>query len=496
MRGRVLKSSIRLHAGSAVVALVGMTAGPMAVAEIQVLPRIQARQTWTDTANLDAVGQRDGDLITTISPGVQISGSTQRIQAFIDYTLNGLIFWGTSSQSDIRHNLTAAVNTEVIRDRFFVDVRGQVNQQFQNFGGQVSNIQANFTQNRGTVQNYAVTPRWREEVGDWATAQLSYTYNVTEQNNERDAVVNGIGVGFVADSTGHLARFSLRDARNGDRFGWNWNTRYNRVERVNRFQNFDLESFDTILDLSYDLTRKITFLSSIGYEDIRDDTLVTDQKGSVWDVGLRFTPGPRTSIEGRAGRRFNDTVFSGRASYRFSATDSITATYSEDITVANRNQAFIFGDREFFDADGNFIPQLPTDEVFDSDPFITDAAFRQKRANLNFTRQLRKTTLTTNAFWQKSIFSENAQNDSYGALVSGLYRIDGAQSAGMFITYRHNSFGFNRSDDFIAVSPNYTYTFSPNLTASARYNFTKRFSNLPGLARSTNSISIDLTAFF
>lgn len=465
----------------------------MAVAEIQVTPTLQLRQTWTDTANLDAVGEADADFITTVSPGVNVTAASDRVQAFIDYTLNGLVFWGDSSRSDIRHNLSAAVNTEVVRNRFFVDLRANVDQQFQDFGNAFSPVAENFTQNRITVQNYAVTPRWREDIGNFAVAQLSYSYNITKQGNEGEVGVTNPG--FLADSDGHRVDFNLRNGPSFNRFTWNWNTSYQLIERDLR--NLDFEAFESIADLSYSLSRKVAVLGSIGYENIDDETLLTEQTGVVWDVGLRLQPGPRTDIEARVGRRFNDWVYSGRLSYAFSNTDTLTVTYSEDLTVGPRNGLF-----NLFNGgtDGNGIPApIINDPINSPGTFITDAAFRQKRANLVLSRQLRKTTVSANAFWEKQFFDigNGQQTQSYGASVQGDYEMDRAQSVSSSIIYRHNNFGFNgRSDDFIAITPSYTYRLSPNLSASALYTYTRRFSSIPNLDRATNTIALSLTASF
>jgi len=494
MRGRVSRTSLLLGATGAAALLCGLALAPDVRADIKVKPRIQLRQTWTDTANLDAVGERQGDHITTISPGVEISGVTERVQAFVDYTLNGLIFWEDSGLSDIRHDLAAALNTEIVRDRFFIDVRGRVSQQFQDFTGQVSNIQANFTQNRATVQNYSASARWREELNTFAVAQLSYTYTVIQTENELlTGGPLGLGIGF--DSTGHRGDFNLTSGRQFDRLTWNWNTSFQVIDRD--LNNSEFEAFESIADLSYELNRRLTLLSSIGYEDIRDDTLAGIQRGVVWDIGARFQPGPRTVIEARGGRRFDDWVFSGRLNYAFTDKDRLEVRYAEDLTVPNRNEFFNFAG---ITTDDLGIPIVPgnTDEITGRDIFLTDAAFRLKRASLTLERALRRSSLSLRGFWELRDFGPpNPRVESYGAFINGLYKIDVAQSVGLNLVYRHNDFGGAlQSDDFIAISPSYTYAFTPNLSASMQYNFTQRLSEIPGLERSTNAVSLLLTMFF
>lgn len=493
MRGRVLNTSLRWQASSAILALVGLTIGPMAVAEIEVTPRLQVRQTWTDTANLDDTGDLAGDFITTISPGFQVNGTSGRVQAFIDYTLNGLVFWRNSDESDIRHDLSAAVNTEIIDNRFFIDLRANVDQQFQDFAGQITNVNENFTQNRITVQNYAVTPRWREEISNLAVAELSYTYSITEQENDGDF---GSDFGLFADSVGHLGNFRVSSGSKFSRLNWTWNTSYNQIDRD--FRDLRFQSFESILDGSYNLNRQIAILGSLGYENIRDETFLVKQTGVVWDVGLRWQPGPRTSIEGRVGRRFNDTVFSGRASYAFTDTDVLTATYSEDLTVGNRVAGGLFATLVDVNNDGTFETPLDGGPIIGADAFLTDAAFRQKRANLTLARQLRKSSVAIQAFWELREFqiADEGQAESFGTSVSGQYRLDGPHTVSAQVLFRHNTFGVSNRDDFVSFSPAYTYTFSRNLNASANYTITQRYSNIPGLERTINSVSATLTAFF
>lgn len=494
-RGRVLKTSIRWQASSAVIAFLGMTVGPMAVAEIEVTPRLQLRQSWTDTANLDAIGGADGDFVTTISPGVNISGATERVQAFIDYTLNGLVFWGNSGQSDIRHDLNGAVNTEVVRNRFFVDLRASVNQQFQDFGNAFSPVAENFTDNRFTVQNYSVTPRWREDIGNFAVAETSYTFNLNKLQNDGEQTFANPGAA-LADSTGHRVNFNLRNGPKFNRFTWNWNTSYQQINR--ELNNFDFEAFESIADLSYSLNRKVALLASIGYEDIRDDTLLGAQTGVVWDVGARFQPGPRTDIEARVGRRFNDWVYSGLFSYQFNDTDTVSANYSEDLTVGPRFGLSNFANNTILDNRGVPIPTL-TDPALGPGAFFSDAAFRQKRANLTLSRNLRKTTIRGTGFWEKQLFETGLgrQTVAYGGSVEGQYRLDQAQTVSASLLYRHNNFGnINGSDDFIAFSPSYTYAISRNLSASADYTYTRRFSDVANFNRATNTISLTFIATF
>ncbi|MEO0410292.1 MAG: TIGR03016 family PEP-CTERM system-associated outer membrane protein [Pseudomonadota bacterium] len=485
-----MKSSLRWHVGSGALALVGLCFGPIAVAQIEVTPRLQVLQTWTDTANLDVNGT-NGDFITTISPGVNISGATARVQTFIDYTLNGLVFWKDSSNSDIRHQLQAAVNTEVIRDRFFVDVRGGIQQQFQNFGGQIVNFQQNFTQNRITVQNYAVNPRWQEEIGSFATATAQYTFRITELEREGDASP----VGALSDNIGHSGSFSLKSGPAFQKLRWDWTTRYQSNNRT--FNDLRFERASSILDLDYNFSRKLSLLGSVGYEEFSDNTLREDQESVVWDVGFRFTPGPRLSLEGRVGERFGGTVFSASASYRFSQTDTLQASYSEDVNVPNQLGANRFGN--VVDLDGDNIPDFdePIDEILGQDAFLTDAVFQQKSGQLTLARNLRRTSASVNAFWQQRNFAANDfTTEVYGASLGGQYRLDGAQSIAANVTYRNTKFPNRGSDNFIAISPSYTYTISPNLNASARYNFSKRFSNSAALDRTINSISLTFAATF
>lgn len=491
-RGQAVKTSVRWQVGSAALALAGILFGPIAVAEIAVTPRLQLQQTWTDTANLDIQGT-NGDYITTISPGVNISGSTARVQTFIDYTLNGLIFFKQDENSDIRHQLQAAINTEVVRDRFFVDVRGGIQQLFQDFGGQIININQNFTANRITTKQVSVSPRYTERLGNFATATATYNLGFLTFGDEGAAAP----VGNISDSINHNVRFSLNSGPQFDRFRWNWSSSYQRNRQT--FSDVAFERYNSLLDLNYDISRKTSLVGSVGYEEFDSTNLPQSQSGVIWDVGLRLTPGPRTSIEGRVGQRFGGTVFSASATYRFNASDTVTARYDETVNLLNP-----FGGGGFDpvqDQDGDNIPDFgpPSDEIFGETPFVSDALFQAKGASVTLSRALRRTTMTLNGFWrkQRALTAGGFTGENYGAFFNAQYRIDSAQSVGAGLFYSAQNFDTTAGQiDFVGFSPQYTYAFSPNLNASVRYNFTKRFSQVPALDRATNAVTISLLATF
>ncbi|HSH30536.1 MAG TPA: hypothetical protein VK971_11555, partial [Thiohalobacter sp.] len=65
----------------------------------QVTPRLTLSETFTDNIELEPDG--DADLVTEISPGVNLSKQGGRARVELDYELQGLLFADTSSSNDI-----------------------------------------------------------------------------------------------------------------------------------------------------------------------------------------------------------------------------------------------------------------------------------------------------------------------------------------------------------------------------------------------------------
>ncbi|MFZ5609471.1 MAG: TIGR03016 family PEP-CTERM system-associated outer membrane protein [Pseudomonadota bacterium] len=459
-----------------------------ALAQVRIEPRLEARATFTDNLLLTTT-DKQADIVLLGSPGVAITAERQRLQANISYDLQAFQALDESSRNDIRHQLRGVVNSEVIRNTFYIRASAFVGQQFANVSGAISRNQANFTPNRRGVQNFSVSPVLRREFGSFGTGSLSYTFGYNNIDNKD----NGVAIINFNDAISHRANARLASGARFTRLAWSLNGTYGNVQRSN---NLGYEAYTAIADLSYALGRTLQLVGSGGYEDISDTSLLRQQQGAIWDAGLRWRPGPRLSLEGRAGRRFGGTTYYGDLVYKFDEKHSILGRYSEDIQV--------FGRQSLLDLDRivDVVGGVPVDDngvpvdVGAPDFDFTNFAFRQKRGTLSLRRETRKIATTARAFWERRLFSGRAvPQESWGGGLGIDYQIDARQSLNLAGNYRNTSNSLFGDSQFIAGTISYALRLSSQVYADARYVRSQRLrSDFVDLTE--NAVTIGVRATF
>ena len=77
-------------------------------------PRIGLTETLTDNAALNrAQGNKEGDLITQLTPGIRIEGQSARLKAYLDYALNAQTY-AKSDHSRTQNNLNSFATLEAV----------------------------------------------------------------------------------------------------------------------------------------------------------------------------------------------------------------------------------------------------------------------------------------------------------------------------------------------------------------------------------------------
>lgn len=121
--------------------------------------------------------------MTNVTPQLSLSGTGPRLNSFVSYAANYFYYPGDENDKhDLRHNLQASLNSELVRDLFFVDGAASINQRFLDRRGAISASDVSRTLNRRTVQTYSFSPYLARAFGSWATAQLRYDLRHVRQS--------------------------------------------------------------------------------------------------------------------------------------------------------------------------------------------------------------------------------------------------------------------------------------------------------------------------
>ena len=283
-----------------------------------------SRQTgWTFSPSIGLTQEYDGGgaggggsqsvFITSIEPAISVSGTTNHVQADLYYAPVARIYEGGNSSSGddqdrVSQNLNAHALVTLLPGTVFVDLRGAASEQAR-FGG-LGPSQTTTLNNNDQTQNYSfsASPYLLHKFGDYGTGELGYSFARTLQdsadltsadtgNAALAQALNETGTGNVTTQNAHIA-FTT-----GDAFG-----RYNAAALASgtKYDGTGVlqDAYRNVvsLDNGYAITRTITALARIGYEDIHyTGSSPIGIHDILWDAGVRLTPTETSSLTVRYG---------------------------------------------------------------------------------------------------------------------------------------------------------------------------------------------------
>lgn len=172
-----------------------------------IIPRIDLQEELTDNV-LEANSPRRADLVTYVSPGINIAGDLPRVQATFDFAPTLAIYARTSDLNAVTDQMNGLATITLVPDLLFVDVRAMAGVQSLYGGlgglgtlgqpaGQAATVQAQipslggnylglYADNEVQTSTFGITPYVLRRFGDYGTLKVSDSLNVT-----RSAEVSG-----------------------------------------------------------------------------------------------------------------------------------------------------------------------------------------------------------------------------------------------------------------------------------------------------------------
>jgi uncharacterized protein (PEP-CTERM system associated) len=289
--------------------------------------------------------------------------------------------------------------------------------------------------NTNTFYRYSISPILKRRLKNHAIYTLRYSFD--DQINTADS---------VSDSNRHAVVTSLANG-NASRVSWDLNGRYTRVEYKDDFINRntglvipreDIELKSARLRLGYQLDRRWQVNGTYGWEWNDFETFNNSNTGGgAWDVGVRWTPSARTTVDIGSGDRFfgqtprlNISHQRKRSFFRASYRKFIT--FQRDIsTIGN---GFLNGDTveeqliNNIDREGEIINGVQTNSSINSNGPILD-----ERATLGYTYSGRRATTDIFASYSEQTRAEDGAQAiykdvtaSFSPRVSQTYTVTGA----------------------------------------------------------------------
>ena len=334
-----------------------------------IVPSLYSSVSYNDNVYLSVQGQETRDLITQINPHVSINKEGGRGYLELDYTMQNILYSSESAFNDTFHLLNARAGTELLPDLLYVDASAGHTQQVTSRDEAVPADNVTISTNRTDLDLFSISPYTRYQFGRQAVGELRYKKTWYQYSDPGPS-----------DSNERELSIDLRNINPQQNILWALTYDHQKIIPDTGFES-RLE--EELLDLSIKLTPKVRFLAAGGYEKNEYDNAagMLVEKGSIWNAGLRLTPGYGITMMGRYGERF----FGKTKSYSITKSGRrwhLGASYSEEL----RTSAGILLNNQAEN-------EIDSGIVQPGDPLPGTEAFLNEQLTVNIARRYSKTEI-------------------------------------------------------------------------------------------------------
>jgi uncharacterized protein (PEP-CTERM system associated) len=355
--------------------------------------------------------------------------------------------------------------------------------------------------NLTTVGTYNISPYMKNHFGNFADSEFRYTFNQVFPGSSSDTSFTGTNQ--LSNATSNRLTETLVSGSDFTRLLWT-------VVADGDNTTFDGSTPDTssrLLQASgeYRLDRQVGLLASVGYELISDPTFFPDPEpdGPIGSIGIKYTPGPRTSLILNLNHRYNSNFVTGSGSYLISPDSRIDASYTDQVYTSS--QSLFSNNLSFLTTDqfGNFVDSRTaqlfslggTNLGFESD------AFRLRTFSVGLHAVEGRNTFDAGAFWQdRDVFLTGEDDTAFGGAVSWGRALTPVANLNLTLRYANEQFDipFQESDhqQLVGLGGSLVYRLNNMLDGVFTLNYTREFANVPTSAFEETVVSFGLQKHF
>lgn len=277
-----------------------------------IIPGFRLGEIYTDNIELTGSETQD-DFVTELKPSVQVLGDARRLAFELNYSLQHLVHASNPELDDTFHRLFSSVNAELFEQLIFLDADTTLTQQnttttgrgaFSNFGPAATLDDAddniNVTGDREDVTTYRIAPYLRRRFGNFADAEVRFTYDDVAASDTNANIVQS-NASSSGDSQSSNYRAEMRSGSRYLRFPWALTYDNRQID----FDSGETTEFEQIVGrFEYVYSPSIRLLGDLGHESNRFESRQPIEDTIIWNVGGRWTPSARTTLEATYGKRF------------------------------------------------------------------------------------------------------------------------------------------------------------------------------------------------
>jgi uncharacterized protein (PEP-CTERM system associated) len=522
--------------------LSALIAFPASAAQWQVTTYMSVDQHYTDNVSLAPPGQERSEWVTQLRPGFTLSYNGPKTQFDFSYTPN-LLWYANSGETKVIHELSARsgganrTSWELVPEFLFFDTSIDVTQRTTSLLGpqtqlaapetvplgQAFNPQAQRAQlqasvntagNTTTVLTGVASPYIKQRFGEDAIATVRYTFSVA---NAVSGATPAAGDAF-SDSTGSRLDARIESGPSYVRTRWYAAYYKNLIDYSDNASDTTLGQF--VAGAQHLIKENLYLTAAAGYDGNKYVTSPgVSNSGPFWNVGLNWTPTPRTNLSAIYGRRYYGPNYGFDFSHRMRLL-VVNASYREDITTARSQllQPLAFSTAGTLDAlllgtipdpvarqqavqaliaQGGLpstllVPvQFSTTNVYLSKSWRASIGLQGARHTLlgyffNETRESQQTGVSA-----VGDFALSSTIKQTGASANWSWRINPNDTNNFTLGRARNEFSdVGREDDITYFYWTLSHAFSPKLTGALSYRRLNSESNLPGPGNYTENAAI------
>ena len=475
-------------------------------------PRLSLQEALTDNI-LQVHSPMRWDLTTILSPGISISGQTQRAQVRLDYAPVLIMNARTGSQNALNQQLNATATITAIEEFAFIDLRALSGLQSlrgaagaggtigtggdggfsAGSGGAVGGGSLAGSNQQNTIQTSSVgiSPYLQKRFGDYGTARLGYSLNLSQSSPVTGFKFLPFPTGTASQrltTTEQTAQFRTGEILNDfqDIIDLDFSQSHSSGQTLGvgsfALNPASLSSNREIINntLNYAVSHKVTLTVTIGHEKIAySGSNATTIDDVTWSFGGTYSPNANSAITVSYGHQqgTNSLTFNGHV--QVTPRTTLSASYTDTLGTQLENLQHQLN-QGVVGANGSFVNSQTGGQLFGAtnSTAIQPGVFHFKTLTATATTQLNRDTLslTLNLTTQSSAGGTAASqlsSQSNGLVMQWARELRPDLRLSSSASYNVTTGGTFGNSQSVAFNTGLIYTVSESVTASARYSFFK-----------------------
>ncbi|NWG74202.1 MAG: TIGR03016 family PEP-CTERM system-associated outer membrane protein [Rubrivivax sp.] len=407
------------------------------------------RETLTDNARQVAGGQ-EWDLITEIEPSIRWGVRNRWARLSISYSINAIVYARASDLNDVQQTLSIGAGAsdtasfELIPDRLFLNVGGDISQRVADPFGQRPPSGNRTNENLEQVASYFVNPYLVGNLGPLAQYRLDVRHAASSEANS-----------FEFNRWTNAVAASVFSAPGFRRLGWSVNGS-RTIDYFDDGRRTDQAALTA--GVSYLVVPELTVRASAG-SDWNNFESENQQRYDRYGAGFDWRPNVRTSVSAFVEDRFFGTGYNvlarynaGRSTWTYTAVRDVSDARGSFIGVTGSAYDLFFQQFEAIEPYPllreqlvlDFLSQnnIPRDAQVTSEFIYYSASLREEHRFAVAYRATPRTTFTASAFLRDTsridevsnaddIFTDSDFVRERGVLFTASHRLTPLSSAGL-----------------------------------------------------------------